>query len=288
MHSAARLRDTALLPSTLRQTAMPWTGQVGIHQFSVRSAIAARFSDRAVPLCTTHHFAHFHAALGVDWTVGAYEDDSPSESTSQRSPLRSPSSTSMVPMGDDAAVVIAALSQRLRREQSRSQSLQRELQVLRSSEAMTFDIQVRARCLLNVRWPRSLDCSGRCRGSKVCEAATSAGLKLLNQLPPLSHLPFPPLSFFSHSMQLNVLCRQFIKQKKNPKRWRMLVVTLWLQPVSCCRCRGIQLVCSACIAGLILLSRAPSFTHIFSGFKLFGVGAIFRFSATTRRQAALG
>jgi hypothetical protein len=46
-------------------------------------------------------------------------------------------------MGDDAGVIIAALSQRLRREQSRSQSLQRELQVLRSSEAMTFDIQVR-------------------------------------------------------------------------------------------------------------------------------------------------
>jgi hypothetical protein len=48
----------------------------------------------------------------------------------------------MAPMGDDAGVMIAALSQRLRREQSRSQSLQRELQVLRSSEAMTFDIQV--------------------------------------------------------------------------------------------------------------------------------------------------
>jgi hypothetical protein len=48
----------------------------------------------------------------------------------------------MVPMGDDAGVVIAALSQRLRQEQSRSQALQRELQVLRSSEALTFDIQV--------------------------------------------------------------------------------------------------------------------------------------------------
>jgi hypothetical protein len=41
-----------------------------------------------------------------------------------------------------------------------------------------------------VRWPRSLDCSGRCRSSKVCEAATSAGLKLLNQLPPLSPAAF--------------------------------------------------------------------------------------------------
>ena len=90
-----------------------------------------------------HYVAHFYAASGVDWTVGANEDDSPSESASQRSPLRSPSATSMVPMGDDAGVIIAALSQRLRREQSRSQSLQRELQVLRSSEAMTFDIQVR-------------------------------------------------------------------------------------------------------------------------------------------------
>lgn len=49
----------------------------------------------------------------------------------------------MAPMGDDAGVVIAALSQRLRQEQSRSQALQRELQVLRSSEALTFDIQVR-------------------------------------------------------------------------------------------------------------------------------------------------
>jgi hypothetical protein len=48
----------------------------------------------------------------------------------------------MAPMGDDAGVIVAALSQRLRQEQSRSQALQRELQVLRSSEALTFDIQV--------------------------------------------------------------------------------------------------------------------------------------------------
>jgi hypothetical protein len=48
----------------------------------------------------------------------------------------------MTPMGDDAGIIFAALSQRLRREQSKSQALQRELQVLRSSEAMTFDIQV--------------------------------------------------------------------------------------------------------------------------------------------------
>jgi hypothetical protein len=45
-------------------------------------------------------------------------------------------------MSDDASVIVAALSQRLRQEQSRSQALQRELQVLRSSEALTFDIQV--------------------------------------------------------------------------------------------------------------------------------------------------
>ncbi len=77
--------------------------------------------------------------------MAAGEDDGLSESASQRgrSPLRSPSSTSMAPMGDDAGVMIAALSQRLRQEQSRSQALQRELQVLRSSEALTFDIQVR-------------------------------------------------------------------------------------------------------------------------------------------------
>ena len=91
-----------------------------------------------------------HVPVGVDWNVNAYEDDSTSESTSQRSPLRSPSATSMAPMGDDAGVIFAALSQRLRREQSKSQALQRELQVLRSSEAMTFDIQVCPLSYLNL------------------------------------------------------------------------------------------------------------------------------------------
>jgi hypothetical protein len=79
---------------------------------------------------------------GVDWTAGGGDDDTLSESASQRSPLRSPSAMSMAPMSDDASVIVAALSQRLRQEQSRSQTLQRELQVLRSSEALTFDIQV--------------------------------------------------------------------------------------------------------------------------------------------------
>ena len=55
----------------------------------------------------------------------------------------------MTPMGDDAGIIFAALSQRLRREQSKSQALQRELQVLRSSEAMTFDIQVCPHTLWN-------------------------------------------------------------------------------------------------------------------------------------------
>ena len=59
----------------------------------------------------------------------------------------------MAPMGDDAGVIVAALTQRLRREQARSQALQRELQVLRSSEAVTFDIQVCFLCLHEIAHP---------------------------------------------------------------------------------------------------------------------------------------
>ena len=89
-------------------------------------------------------------ASGADWTFGASEDDSHSDSAASQ---RSPSATSMAPMGDDAGVIVAALTQRLRREQARSQALQRELQVLRSSEAVTFDIQVCFRCLHEIAHP---------------------------------------------------------------------------------------------------------------------------------------
>ncbi len=144
---------------------------------------------------------------------------------------------------------------------------------------MTFRF---ARCLLNVPWPRSLDCSGRCRGSKVCEAATSAGLKPLNQLCGLCVDQLPPLSTsaFSASLLLfplpatHIVVQAVHQAEEKSQALADACCDLVVTACELLQVSGIQLVCSARIAGLIL-RRVPSFTHIFSGFKLFGVGAIF-------------
>ena len=136
---------------------------------------------------------------------------------------------------------------------------------------MTFRF---ARCLLNVPWPRSLDCSGRCRGSKVCEAATSAGLKLLNQLPPLSPSAFSASLLLFPLPATHIVVQAVHQAEEKSQALADACCDLVVTACELLQVSGIQLVCSARIAGLIL-RRVPSFTHIFSGFKLFGVGAIF-------------